>query len=285
MHNPHPRRLINAEYINKPFTPLELYKQTIYDSSSTHWHEFYELGFVIAGQGTHLLNGKAYPLHQGSIFLLTPADFHQVLSQPKEPLQLYDLVFSFDALSEEVFKLLFNGQPNYLANCEGPVYELIIAEFQVLWNELNTCQTGRQLILKGSLERILIYLMRNCLTQQTPLTQIVSDQHHQKLRKSLIYIHHHFRERLTLQEVAEQLPLSANYFSECFSQVYGMSFQKYLQQLRLQFAFSLLSSATLSITEVCHAAGFNSLSHFERAFKQKFGQLPSKVSNGSEKGF
>jgi YesN/AraC family two-component response regulator len=119
--------------------------------------------------------------------------------------------------------------------------------------------------------------MRSCLTEQAPLVQTASDQLHQKLHKSLIYIHHHFRERLTLQQVAQQLPLSANYFSECFSRAYGISFQKYLQELRLQFAFSLLSSASLSITEVCYAAGFNNLSHFERIFKQKFGQLPSKV--------
>lgn len=277
MPSQHPKRLIKAEYI-KSFTPLHLYKQTICDAVSLHWHEFYELGFVLAGRGTHVLNGKAYPLSQGSIFLLTPADFHQVISQPQEPLQLYDLVFSFDALSEEVFKLMFSGQRQYLSTCSEPTYRVIEAEFQALWNEFNICQIGRELMLKSAFERILIYLLRNCLTEETLFPQTTLDQRHQKLHKSLIYIHHHFRERLTLEEVAQQLPLSANYFSECFSQTYGVSFQKYLQELRLQFAYSLLSSAPLGITEVCYAAGFNNLSHFERVFKQKFGQLPSKVT-------
>jgi AraC-like DNA-binding protein len=276
VHSQHPKRLINAEYI-KSFTSLHLYKQTICGAVSLHWHEFYELGFILAGQGTHILNGQAYQLGRGSIFLLTPADFHQVISQPHEPLQLYDLVFSFDALSEEVFKLLFSEQRQYLSSCSEPTFTMIEAEFQALWSELNSGQPGRELMLRSALERILIYLLRSCLTEEAPLTQTTPDQRHQKLHKSLIYIHHHFRERLTLEEVAQQLPLSANYFSECFSQTYGISFQKYLQELRLQFAFSLLSSATLSITEVCYAAGFNNLSHFERVFKQKFGQLPSRI--------
>ncbi|ETK32863.1 helix-turn-helix transcriptional regulator [Microbispora sp. ATCC PTA-5024] len=69
--------------------------------------------------------------------------------------------------------------------------------------------------------------------------------------------------------------VSPNYFSERFRDHTGSSFQVYLQERRLRFARSLLASTSLSVTEVCHAAGFNTLSHFRRAYRRRYGSAPS----------
>jgi transcriptional regulator GlxA family with amidase domain len=89
------------------------------------------------------------------------------------------------------------------------------------------------------------------------------------------YVDRHFREPLTLADAAAQAHLSANYFSERFRQYTGTSFQTYLQERRLRFARSLLASTSLPVTEVCHAAGFHNLSHFGRAYRQRYGVSPS----------
>jgi AraC-like DNA-binding protein len=70
--------------------------------------------------------------------------------------------------------------------------------------------------------------------------------------------------------------LSANYFSECFHRVVGTPFQTYLADTRLEFAKALLGVSQLSVTEVCYASGFNTLAHFERMFKRKYGHTPSR---------
>jgi len=95
-----------------------------------------------------------------------------------------------------------------------------------------------------------------------------------QIRTALVYIHHHFREQLTLNDVAGHARLSPSYFSECFHRTTGSSFQRYLQELRLRFAVSLLHASMLPITDICSAAGFNTLSHFDRAFKRGFGRSP-----------
>jgi len=56
-----------------------------------------------------------------------------------------------------------------------------------------------------------------------------------QIRTALVYIHHHFREQLTLNDVAGHARLSPSYFSECFHRTTGSSFQRYLQELRLRF--------------------------------------------------
>ena len=95
---------------------------------------------------------------------------------------------------------------------------------------------------------------------------------------AVLYVDRHFRESLTLADVAARAHLSPNYFSERFRQYTGTSFQLYLQECRLRFARSLLASTSLSVSEVCHAAGFNSLSHFGRAFRRRYGVAPSVVT-------
>jgi AraC-like DNA-binding protein len=88
-------------------------------------------------------------------------------------------------------------------------------------------------------------------------------------------MHNHFRENLYLKDVAQQANLAPNYFSEAFHKLTGIPFQTYLQDLRLRFALALLRVSDLSVTEICYASGFNTLSHFLRVFKQKFHQSPN----------
>jgi YesN/AraC family two-component response regulator len=57
---------------------------------------------------------------------------------------------------------------------------------------------------------------------------------------------HHFRENLSLQDVARQVQLAPNYFSECFRKSVGVSYQYYLQELRISFARTLLRASALS---------------------------------------
>jgi transcriptional regulator GlxA family with amidase domain len=93
--------------------------------------------------------------------------------------------------------------------------------------------------------------------------------------QSVRYVDRHFREPLRLADVAAGAHLSPHYFSEQFRLYTGVTFQRYLQERRLSFAHALLAASTLSVTEVCHAAGFSSLSHFGRAYRRRYGAAPS----------
>ncbi|MBP3961847.1 helix-turn-helix transcriptional regulator [Paenibacillus lignilyticus] len=80
-----------------------------------------------------------------------------------------------------------------------------------------------------------------------------------------------------LEEAAAHAHLSATYFSELFRQTLGLTFQQYLQQLRLKFAHNLLRSTMLPVTEVCHVAGFNTLTHFERVYRKQYSKTPRET--------
>ncbi|GLV55339.1 AraC family transcriptional regulator [Dictyobacter sp. S3.2.2.5] len=274
------RRLSSTDHMG-PDLPLHIYRQSLHDANGAggvHWHEFYEVGFILEGQGRHILNGTAHRVQRGSCFLLTPADFHDLRPASGETLELFDVVFLADVLQGAVYRLLFHALHSYRVDFSQEEAQRIEQELQRLYDESNTHQVGSELIMIGTLERILIDLLRHSQHQiQKPAGENAATTQHQKLSMSLIYLHHHFREPLTLQEVAQQVHLSPTYFSEYFHQVYGITFQQYLQDLRLRFAHSLLTSSSVPISHVYAAAGFQTLSHFERAFKRRFGLTPRQT--------
>lgn len=266
-------RLTNEEYM-APHSSLRVYYYTIPKRVAVHWHEFYEMFFVVKGAGTHVLNGTTYPLTPGSFFLLTPADFHEIAARRGAILELYNVIFREDALEDAVHRLLFHEIMDYGTLYEGADFAAMAAEFGRLWTEANERKAGYQRMMQGSLERVLIELARRYLTRRGVAEPRPAVGRHAKVHQGLVYLHHHFREPLTLDRVAAHADLSPHYFSECFHKATGSSFQLYLRDLRLRFARSLLQVADMPVTEICYASGYATLSHFERAFKQKYGRSP-----------
>jgi AraC-like DNA-binding protein len=269
-----PKRLTNDSFFTSD-SGLKIYHQTLSAPFELHWHEFYELTYIISGEGLNVVNGVQFPLIRGNLFLLTPADFHEICPLEGKSLELYNVIFSEELLGEELYDLLFNQELIHMVTLDQHAADLIHFEFQRIYEESQHKQEGYQLMIRGALEKILITLVRNrSYLKEESLRKNSQYSQHPAVQKALVYIHHHFREPLTLEDVAKQASLSPNYFSSCFRKMTGFSFQKYVQNLRLKFAKSLLSASNLPVTEVCYASGFHTLTHFERAFKQAFGKSP-----------
>jgi len=290
-----PERLLNESYMSSD-TLFRMFEHEISVTIPIHWHEFFEIAFVSSGEGTHVLNGTSYPLRRGALFLLSPADFHEIVAAPGSVVKLYNMIFSERALKEDLYYEAFQhaSELHYLFAEEQ--CSALEADFERIRQELDgSPQFGSTIIVQGTLEKIIIELARALRTSPEEGGGQDSRGHRQLqsgpdpttrqstngdgplqavVRKTLTYIQHHFRESLTLRDAAQQAGLSPNYYSECFHKQFGLSFQSYLQELRLQFAASLLRVSELPITEICFAAGFNTLSHFERLFKRRFGHSP-----------
>jgi transcriptional regulator GlxA family with amidase domain len=154
----------------------------------------------------------------------------------------------------------------------GEALDGMEAECRRIWRESQEQRTGYRLVMQGALDRILIEAVRSTGARESAVSRPADPR--QKIGRALTYIHHHFREPLTLAQAACQARLSPHYFSECFHAATGVPFQRYLSGLRLRFACSLLAVSDAAITDLCLASGFSSLSNFERAFKARYGRSP-----------
>ncbi|MFF2886469.1 response regulator [Paenibacillus sp. NPDC057967] len=92
--------------------------------------------------------------------------------------------------------------------------------------------------------------------------------------KALEYIRTHYLETMTLQQVADIVHVSKNYFSILFKKVTGHNFIDYVITLRIQRAKELLAGSELKVYEVAELSGFNDVKYFSKLFKKMTGQSP-----------
>ena len=96
-----------------------------------------------------------------------------------------------------------------------------------------------------------------------------------RIWKACNFIQEHSGEELSLPQVARAANTSANYFSEKFKEATGTNFVKYVARTRFEKAAALLREADLRVSEIAFAAGFQSLSQFNRTFKKLAGKSPT----------
>jgi len=260
-----------AEDLLAPRSRLAVKRQQVHHVG-VHWHDFYELAYVVDGQAEHRVNGVRHELFAGGGFLLTPADFHELNAVGDQPLSYYNVIIDPSLLDSRADELFASGLHRPV--CAVRDMAGLEDDFGRLWQEFQWDRPGAVPMRQALLECILVEFGRGCTAQAVGhLSPTSGDQ--AGIKRAVLFVDHHFREPLTLAGVAAQAHLSPNYFSERFRDFTGIPFQAYLQQRRLGFARSLLASTHLGVTEVCHAAGFNTLSHFGRAYRARYGESPS----------
>lgn len=100
--------------------------------------------------------------------------------------------------------------------------------------------------------------------------------------RALTLVDRNFAKDLTDAAVAQQLGLSTSHFRFLFKQATGQPFHKYLVSLRLEKARRMLVEQGLPVGTVAKAVGFSALSHFSRAFAQRFSVSPTSLRRGGE---
>jgi len=87
-------------------------------------------------------------------------------------------------------------------------------------------------------------------------------------------------EDISLGVVARAVNVSAGYFSELFHKTTGMTFTDYVARVRVEKVKNLLQNPRLQITTIAYDTGFQSLSQFNRVFKQVTGMSPRAYRAG-----
>jgi AraC-like DNA-binding protein len=254
-------------------TPTFLVQVPELGSVTAHWHDYYELGYVLGGEAEHVVNGAREWIRPGSAFLLSPIDFHQITVPAGTSLRCLNVVIA-PSLVETTLTSVIPGADEWLPWVTPDLTEVSDVVRRVC-AEAAGRRPGWSVVVEAELRVLLVELARRCspatgIPDVGTLGDISPD-----LRAAVRFVERHFREPLTLARVAAVAHLSPHWFSEQFRLATGSSFQAFLKGRRLQFARALLSATDLSVTDVCHAAGFNNLSYFGRAYRAQFGEPPS----------
>jgi len=100
--------------------------------------------------------------------------------------------------------------------------------------------------------------------------------HSPLIRSSLQFINQHYPDKLSLTSVAATLHTNPSYLSMLFKKNLGMTFTEHLNQTRVGKSCSLLTSTTLSLSEIASRCGFEDQSYFSKVFKKQMGVSPKE---------
>ena len=253
----------NERLINKV---VDIRKKTINQDFPTHWHNYYEIEYVIKGSGDYVIDGVSHKLEPGMIFFLTPLNFHSLTNSD---VLIYNASFIEGICSEKYLSRLTNLS-NIVFKAEGQNKIFFDALFEELF--LN----------KDNQESYTLYL--DCIISKLGQCIVPTLKPHTILSQNAIhFILTNFRSSITLNDVAAFTGFTPTYFSEIFKKQTGTTFKSYLQHTRLEYARKLILFSTMSIQQICHESGFNDYNNFIRKFKQKYGNSPTQYKKNYNK--
>ncbi len=243
-----------------------------------HWHDYFEMEFFLSGEGTHILNGKTLDVKKGTIYLVSPADFHTLYEKDNANesgrLRYYNINFNEYALSPELRELLSEYSAPMSVVAEGKDYDILCREFEILLSEYESDAPLHEHMIQAVFERIFLTYVRILMKNKSVCDEDSKPKKDSSVRYIVSYLRLHFREPVSLTALAGEVHLTPNYIGELFRRETGMSFTEYVQRLRLNYATNLLVSSEMSVADISNESGFHSVSYFIRSFKNQNGKTP-----------
>ena len=274
---------INAGYLNNSrtdfkdnSTPLVVgscgtYRLKTRPKLPTYWQKGrrdYQILYVANGKTHFWFDGKEEIVSAG----------HMVLYKPEE-IQKY--VYYLED-TPEVFWIHFTGSDvkNILAYHgisldEHVFYCGVLPDYKALFRkiiqELQLCRYGYEDYIASLFNDILLLVDRQ-QHEQKKATGNVQEQ----IERAAAYFNENYNTKISIDDYAESLHISTNWFIHNFKQYAGMSPAQYILSLRMVNAQSLLERTTYNIKEISEIVGYENPLYFSRVFKKEIGKSPAQ---------
>ncbi|MBP3884516.1 MAG: AraC family transcriptional regulator [Olsenella sp.] len=232
----------------------------------------YLFHYVISGRGTLISQDEEgheahHELHTGQGFMIFPQQVNTYQADTNDP-WVYTWV-EFDGMRVHDTLDLIGLTPSY------PVYtssnEELRAQLEQEMLFLSTHPEAPVLQLIGHLYLFFDCLVRSSSRRGPSPSGKLQDIH---VRTALEYVERHYREDITVADIARSTGLNPSYFGKVFKEATGRTPQQYLIGYRMNKATELLKLTSMSVAEVGAEVGYSNQLHFSRAFKGFYGLSP-----------
>ncbi|MHC5268577.1 AraC family transcriptional regulator [Enterococcus sp. LJL98] len=239
-----------------------------------HLHTDLELIYVVEGQLIVQTEGQQYLVKQKEFLTINSCQLHELISKERAKLLILQLgTKEFEAFFPQINELAFNNHA--FSKVQTELFSDLLQHF------LKTCLAFFQekdyfaLECHGQASLTLFYLLQCAPYEVIPeAKQSAHLIRQERIRRISQYIDQHFHEKILLAEIAEQEDLSINYLSHFFHKNFGLSFQSYLNLIRCEKAYFLLTNTDHGLLHISEACGFSDLRYFNRAFKELYRCTP-----------
>ena len=211
---------------------------------------YQELTLVLKGEIHYAVNDVPYTLHAGDAIYIPDSHVRSRL----ESNNVDYVSFNFHA-TEKLFSSF------YLKDCIEEVSRSLVRVFDCVFARTINLQDPRFISL---LESLILQL-------RTEYSSNV-ENHVSKTVKQ--YVKTHLSEKITLEDLGQEVFLSPNYCERIFKQETGQSIVDYILDKRIEYAKNLLWDTSIKLTHVAQTVGYHDYGYFCRIFKKRTGYSP-----------
>lgn len=267
------------------------YVMTVYDMSKVidhtipwHWHEELELNYIKKGEMRIFTNTSKYTISQGEGYFINTNVMNMKISTSKrgkttEVSHIFHPIFlsgNFHSIFETKYlnPVILNHNIEIVRFSEetesGKALLSILKRLEELQNEKNVEFATRNLLSEAWL------LLIREIIEHPEGHERHSPKSQDRLQYMIAFIHRHYKEKITLNDIAESANISAREASRTFRRIRDKSPVDYLIEYRLNMAGNDLLKTELSITEIAYRNGFENSAYFGKMFRKHFNMTPSQ---------
>lgn len=266
--------------------PITLKRKTVDAENSheelLHWHDEVELIRINRGNIHCHVNDSDLLLHPGELCFINFEQLHRVYNSEKAVCDLDVLTINPEMLSqnkkiyEHYIKPVIGNKNFAHVQMDGRnSYAKLISDiFDSLYELIREKPAGYELDVIAYIHMIFRRLYLVYIASDEPLTSYGSDISLQ--RRMSAYIYEHYRERISLDDIAAAAGISR---SKCAS-LFRIYTQKtpiaFLNSFRLEMSRKLLENTGEPISQIALSCGFSEQSYYNRMFLREFGSTPLK---------
>lgn len=245
-----------------------------------HWHSAIELIYILNGNATIIIEGIEYPVISGEFLMIDSNQIHEFRYERESMMIVIYFSRSYmrnfiPDLDQYTFcctkRILKKEQLEaYLRICDlmkelPPLYIMQLIGFKIKSHAIAM--------------EIFFELVNNFTEKKSDMKKTTREDVLERLGEITEYIDVHHAETISLEDIAAYFGLSREYFSRFFRKNMGITFIKYLNQVRLMHAYQDICNTQVGILELAERHGFTSYKVFNNMFHDVYGCTPREVRN------
>lgn len=244
-----------------------------------HWHEAMEILFCLNGEVRVHVDHKYIPLCRNQLIVFDSKEVHSIHSDSS----LY--MFLCIHVDKKQLAVYCPDLELYKISCrpldmDDPKYDQYIHLCQLAHDltRTNVENASTSAMRSDGTALLMLADLIRYFSEYTPATTVSGQlQPNDTLREIITYVNEHYKEKLSLDDMAAQTGFSREYFCRFFKQHMGITFLRYLNEVRISHAGRLLITSDLPISEVMMESGFTNQTIFNRLFKEIYGMTPRQA--------
>ncbi|KTF60286.1 MULTISPECIES: AraC family transcriptional regulator [Bacillus amyloliquefaciens group] len=262
--------------------PVACYEKTIknhlHGYIPLHWHDEIQFVLIIKGEALFQVNEEWVVVRQGDGLFINSGCLHMTKEHgSSDCLYICLNVSPHFVLSQELYtayvKPLIHATnvPYLYIHADDPLEKNILNAVLEIHKCIEQKSPFYEIDITMKLTSVWKHLIANCFHLECIETEWLKNQ---RMKNMLSWIHQHYAEKITLEDIAKAGQLSRSECCRYFKRFLKCSPLHYVIDYRIQKSLYLLQQRDASVTDISYQVGFNSTSYFISRFRHAMKMTP-----------